>query len=146
MPVKFTQKLWGKDINGDTVYLTGQDIESVTRAKTEKGGYALLKREEQVQSSTDVSVICDNPKCPAPQTFNWNQEKAGENPDEVPDGMFRTIGIKLFDQTEKIFCCKSCAVHFLDGMAPLRSPREARLVDKVFPISDATGFNGGGDE
>jgi hypothetical protein len=137
MPVQFKQTLTVKTIEGDSVNILSDDITNVVRAKSEAGHYIFFKRDEPVVTVTDVAAQCDNPKCPNPQVYTWNQEKAAEGSDEVPDAMYRTVGIKLFDGSEKMFCGVKCATGYLSGMAPLRSPREKRLVDKVMCISDA---------
>lgn len=141
MPVNITSKLTSTTIDGQKVTVVNDEISSVTRAKTDTGEFVYLFREEPVISVTDVVASCDNPNCQAlnagrtPEVFEWNQERSGENPDEVPDGMYRTIGIKLFDMNESLFCGKTCAIDFLRNMVPLRSPREQR-VDKVVSIAN----------
>lgn len=135
-----------KSLAGDKIEIKNEDIVTVLRVKTVAGQPAYVSKEEPFVTSTNVRVSCDSANCEkingAPKiTHAWNLEKAGEDADEVPDGMFRTLGLKLFDSTELLFCGVPCLLDYLEGFKPLRSPREKRLVDKVFCIQDATGFS-----
>lgn len=146
MPVQFNQTLSVKTIEGDHVNILNEEISQVVRVKTVGGAFAFVDKKEPIVSSTDVTLTCDNPKCPVPQKLEWNQEAAAENSELLPDGMWRTIGIKLFTGEELTFCGARCAMTYLSKHTPLRSPREQRLTGKVVSISDGTGYNGGGDE
>lgn len=146
MPVQFKQTLSVRTIEGDEVQISNEEAKQVVRVKTVDGSFAFIDKKEPIISSTDVALQCDNEKCPVPQVLTWNQEAAAENSELLPDGMWRTIGVKLFTGTELTFCGARCAMTYLSTHTPLRSPREERLSGKVVSISDATGFNGGGDE
>lgn len=146
MPVQFKQTLTVRTIEGDDVQISNEEITQVVRAKTTDGAFVHFDKKEPIISSTDVSFQCDNPDCPVPQVLKWNQEQTAADNDLLPDGMWRTAKLELFDGTQLAFCGIKCLTAHAKTITPLRSPREQRLSTKVVSISDGTGYNGGGDE
>jgi hypothetical protein len=146
MPVQFKQTLTVRTTEGDDVQIVNEEIKQVVRVKTVEGHFAFIDKKEPIISSTDVQFQCDNPACPVPQVLSWNQEQTAADNDLLPDGLWRTAKLELFDGTQLAFCGIKCLVTHAKTLTPLRSPREQRLSSKVVSISDGTGYNGGGDE
>lgn len=92
-----------------------------------------MPEQQPVQQFSDVTIVCDGPKCAArnnsstPTTYAWQEEVAVEDPLAlIPDGVFHMISAEFVRGAgAKTFCGKQCLLDYLrDVYVPPLSPKE----------------------
>ena len=133
MPVQIDVLLTAKDREGHEVNLrkSPTQLPVFVEALTVLGDHVLISKEEleKVTTCSDIRVICDNPNC-APVLLQWNQEKAGEDENHLPDAAYRIIKVVDFVGQEYVYCSPKCATEAIPKLTLPKSPREqAKIVD-----------------
>ena len=96
------------------------------------GNQHTVKFDAPVVQFNKVKIGGDSKKCATrhaadgPVVYEWSESTAADNPNEIPDGVFRTIAAEFSPGTGgKTFCSAQCLSDYLkyEYVMPL-SPRE----------------------
>jgi len=133
MPVQIDVLLTMKDREGHEIVVRKSEANLPVFVEVEdiQGRRALVSKEEleKMVSSSNVNVVCDNPKC-RPALIQWNQEKAGEDENHFPDAAYKMIRVIDFLGAEYVYCSKKCEAEAIPDRPEPKSPREqAKVVD-----------------
>ena len=133
MPVQVDVVLTMKDREGRETLARKSDRPLPVFVEVEdlQGRRALISKEELEKTTTcsNVSVICDNPKC-TPVLIQWNQEEVGKDETHLPDAAYKIIKVTDFVGKEYLYCSPKCAAEDLPKLVLPKSPREqAKVVD-----------------
>lgn len=94
------------------------------------------KKEEKAK--TVVTAKCDGPKCGKPDSicpskYTWVEQE----PDDIPDGVFRMIIIQDFEGHKVVLFSKECVRDLMRNYVAPLSPREkARIAENNAKIND----------
>lgn len=117
------------------------------------GSKLIVPAESTMEQSTDVTIICDGPRCAAhngtdkPTTISFNEEQVKKDVDALPDAYARLLKLSVapFAPQELALCCPTCVKDFITYtyISP-KSPKEQAIEmrnNNPQPVQEPLPFN-----